>query len=113
MKDVAKLALAVIEGLVVLFLLGWAVQGNSFFMFKFFAPKYEQVRRETFEQTKSYRDGMTTELRNMQMDYAKATKEQKTAIRSIVLHRVNGIVESDLPYDIQQFVSELRKENLQ
>ena len=43
------LALALFMGL------GWVAQGNSFFMYKFFAPKQEQVRRETFEQSKAYR----------------------------------------------------------
>ena len=33
---------------------GWIATGNDFFLYKVFAPKYEQVRRETFEQTKSY-----------------------------------------------------------
>jgi hypothetical protein len=47
--------------------LTWIVQGNDFFMYKVFAPEYEKVRRQTFEETKSYRQGMTQELENMQV----------------------------------------------
>jgi hypothetical protein len=43
--------------------LTWVFQGNDFFLTRFFAPKYEQVRRETFENSKAYRDGMVQELR--------------------------------------------------
>ena len=41
---------------------GWLAQGNDFLLFQFFAPKYEAVRRETFEQSKAYNQGMIQEL---------------------------------------------------
>jgi hypothetical protein len=110
MKDVFGGIGALIGCILCIFALMWVVQGNSFFMYKFFAPKMEQVRRETFEQTKSYRDGMTTELRNMQMEYVRANKEQKEAMKSIILHRVNGIDENALPADVVSFINELRTE---
>ena len=56
----------IIAFFVLMFGLTWAVQGNDFFMYKVFAPKYEQVRRTTFEQSKAYNQGMVQELQNMQ-----------------------------------------------
>lgn len=41
----------VVVGFVGLFGLTWLVQGNDFFLYKTFAPKYADVQREVFEQT--------------------------------------------------------------
>ena len=64
-----KATAATIGILVALLALGWLFTGNDFFLFKVFAPKYEQVRRETFEQSKAYRQGAIQELQNMQFQY--------------------------------------------
>jgi hypothetical protein len=91
--------------------IGWAVQGNQFFMYKVFAPKEAAVQREVFEQSKSYNEGKLQELRKAQLDYAKAaTPEQKLAIGSYALHQVAGYDESRLPEDLKQFVQQLRVE---
>ena len=90
----------------------WVVQGNSFFLFKVFAPLYEQTRRETFEQSKAYRQGMIQEIQNMQFEYVQATPDQKVALRSIILHRVSDFPMDELPTDLRFFVETLRKEQL-
>lgn len=86
----------------------WAIQGNDFFMYKFFGPKYEQTRREIFEQSKAYNQGMIQELQSLQLDHAKGNVEQKAAIRSIVLHRYADFDDSKLPGDLRIFVSRMR-----
>jgi hypothetical protein len=103
-----KNILIVISLIICLFLSMWVIQGNDFFMYKFFAPKYEDVRREVFENTKSYREGMVQELRNMQFQYVKATPEHKQALASIILHRVADF--KDLPPDLELFINNLKKE---
>lgn len=47
-----KTVLAVIAAIVVLLGITWGLQGADFFLYKTFAPKYEAVRRDTFEQSK-------------------------------------------------------------
>jgi hypothetical protein len=90
----------------------WLAQGNDFFMLKVFAPKYEQVRRETFEQTKSYRQGMIQELQNMQFQYEEADKSHKDALASIILHRAADFPAEDMPTDLRRFIQSLKtKEN--
>lgn len=98
--------------LVLVFFLGltWIAEGNNFFLYKFFAPKMEQVRRETFEQTKSYRQGMIQELQNMQFEYEKADAEHKAALASIILHRAADFPEEDMPSDLWAFLQKLRHE---
>ena len=66
--------------------IGWLAQGNDFFMYKYFAPKYEGVRRQVFEQTKSYNQGMIQELQKMQFEYIQADTNQQAALVSIILH---------------------------
>lgn len=101
-------ALIVIGGLVGLFGLTWAVQGNHFFMYQIFAPKYEQVRRETFEQSKAYRQGNVQELQNMQLEWVKATAEQRDALGSVILQRTADFDPDAMPPDLRRFVAEVR-----
>lgn len=89
--------------------LTWIAQGNDFFLYRAFAPKYEQVRRETFEQTKSYRQGMIQELQNMQFQYEQADEAHKDALKSIILHRVADVPEDALTPSLNAFISELRR----
>lgn len=106
---------AVMIGVVALMLaLTWVVQGNEFFLYQYFAPKFEQVRRTTFEQTKSYNQGMIQELENMMFEYNKAgtTTEQQTTLAGIILHRAADYDENRLPANLREFVQKLRRERM-
>jgi hypothetical protein len=92
--------------------IGWVVQGNEFFMYKFFAPREEAVHRQTFEESKAYNDGMAQELSQMELDYVKGDKDQKAALRSVILHRIAGYDTSRLSPDLQGFVSGVRRDAL-
>lgn len=88
--------------------IGWLSAGNDFLMFRFFAPRQEAVRRETFEQSKAFNQGMVQELDAMFQEYAKAGPDQKAALRSIVLHRVADYPVDQLPDYLRAWVSSLR-----
>jgi hypothetical protein len=88
--------------------LTWVVQGNDFFLYKTFAPRYEAARRDVFEQSKAYNQGMIQELQNMQFQYVQADKEHKAALASIILHRVADYNSEMLPPDLASFISSLR-----
>lgn len=90
--------------------LTWVVQGNEFFLYKTFAPKYEDVRRETFEHSKAYNEGMVQELQNMQFEYVQAAPEHKDALASVILHRVADYDIQKLPDNLRRFVEDLRRE---
>ena len=94
--------------LIGLFGLGWLAQGNDFFLYKVFAPKVEGVRRQTFEQSKAYNQGVVQELDKQYQDYAKANKDEKEAIASIALHQVVDYPVSLLPDYLRTFVEKLR-----
>ena len=90
--------------------LTWLVQGNDFFLYKAFAPKYEQVRRETFEQTKSYNQGMVQDLQRMQFEYIKADSEHKEALATVILQVSADYPEDSMPPTLRQFVQQLKRE---
>jgi hypothetical protein len=102
----------IITFLVVVFGITWAVQGNNFFLTKFFAPKEEAVRYETFKQSAAYNDGMAQELESMQLDYIKANPEQKVALRSIIHRRYAAYDKTKMPPDLQTFFQTVEHDSL-
>lgn len=98
-------------GVLVLILgLTWVIQGNQFFILKVFAPAQEQVRRETFEQSKAYRQGMIQELQNMQFEWVKAEPGHKAALADIILRRAADFPEADMTPDLVTFIHQLKQE---
>lgn len=101
----------VVAVLAILIGIPWIFEGNDFFLYRYFGPKQEQVRRQVFEQTKSYNQGMIQELQNMEFDYKKEKDpEAKKALASIILHRAADYDESKLPPDLTQFIDQLKAE---
>jgi hypothetical protein len=103
MKEVGIGLLAIVA----LLALGWLFTGNDLAMQKVFSPAREQVRRETFEQSKAYRDGVIQEIRSMQFEYLKADEAHKAAMGAVIRHKLAGFPADALPSDLQQFVVEL------
>ncbi|WP_144106699.1 hypothetical protein [Paraburkholderia sp. BCC1886] len=68
-----------------------------------FAPKYEQVRRNTFTQSQEYNEGMLRQLYEMRRQYLSTTDpSSKAVLRDTFLHNVDGYP-NQLPPDLQQF----------
>jgi hypothetical protein len=86
----------------------WLVQGNHFFLYKAFAPRYEQVRRETFEESKAYRQGMVQEIQAMRFQYLQADENHRQALASVILHRVADFDEQAMPHDLRAFIYDLK-----
>ena len=105
-----KLTALIVASMLAVLGLSWVVMGNEFFLYKFFAPKQEQVRREVFEQTKSYRQGMIQELENMQFQYVQADDEHKKALKFMILHRAADFPQDDMPSDLRSFVQSLKSQ---
>ena len=89
----------------------WIAQGNSFFLYKFFAPKQAAVERQVFENTPSYQLGMVQELRNYQDQWVTATADQRKAIAAIALHEAQDIPNDQLPSDVQQWLNQIKGGN--
>jgi len=110
-----KIIGGVLVALVLLTGLGWFVQGNDFFMYKYFAPKQAAVERQVFEQTPSYVKGMVQELENMQVKYVQTDDpDAKATIAGTILHRASGfnLDDPDVSADLRGFIERLRRERL-
>ena len=99
--------LAIIGGVVGIGALTWGLAYHDLIFTSFFAPKYENVRRNTFEQSKSFRTGAVQELQNMQFEYIKAAPEHKKALADIIRHRATEIPIDAMPADLSAFVNTL------
>jgi hypothetical protein len=102
----------IVFAIVTLLGMTWLFQGNDFFVYQYFGPKYEQTRRTIFEQSKAYNQGMVQELQNMQFQYVQADTEHKDALADLILHRAADFDFNDprVPSDLRRFVSDLRAE---
>lgn len=109
MVDFFKLMLTFILILLALFIGGWLIEGNNFFLYQYFAPKTEQVRRETFEQSKAYNQGVSQDISNFQQQYIQADTSQKDALASLIIHRYADYDLSKLPPDQRLFIEKLRR----
>lgn len=87
---------------------GWLIRAHYLLSESIFAPREEAVRRQAFEESKAYNQGVAQELQSMQFEYIKATVEQKAALKSVILQRAAGYDVSRLPAETQQFLSSLK-----
>lgn len=102
-----KQVLSVVGGVVGVGALVWGLAYHDLIFTSFFAPKYENVRRKTFEQSKSFQTGAVQELQNMQFEYIKASPELKVALADIIRHRAAEVPADAMPTDLQSFISNL------
>jgi hypothetical protein len=100
--------LAVVGGVLTLGAVTWGVAYHDLIFTSFFAPKFENVRRNTFEQSKSFRTGAVQELENMRFEYIKAAPEHKLALKDIIIHRATEVPEDALPQDLYNFIQGLK-----
>lgn len=98
-----KPILAIVGGVALL----WGIAYHQLIFTAFFGPKFENVRRNTFEQSKSFQTGAVQELQNMQFEYIKASPEHKVALADIIRHRAAEVPADAMPTDLQSFISNL------
>ncbi len=75
-----KITGIVVAVLTVPFLIGLYSLG----MFKFFAPKSQNIKREIFENTKSYLHGVQQDLGKYYHEYQNADEDGKLAIKATI-----------------------------
>ncbi len=76
--------------------------------YSFFAPRIEQVRRNVFEQSQAYNEGMQRDMEEFMLDYMAPTAApgQKAAICAVARHRIEGYPNVDfLTSDVRSWLS--------
>lgn len=84
---------------VIMFSLGmdWIVQGNNFFLYKFFAPRQEDVRREVYTHTRSYRQGSIQRLNTLCTQLSVADTDHQPMIRDVISQEFADWDVADVP----------------
>lgn len=102
MKELG-IGISVLAGLLVL---GFVLNAVGLVNYQFFAPKYENARREVFENTKSYRDGSRRDFDNLYLAYKTAkSDDEKAAVLSIIRERASTAPEDVVPAEIKQLLN--------
>lgn len=103
-----KYVLAAFGGLIGLLALTWIFTGNDFFLYKYFAPKQENVRRQVFENTQSYTQGKIQNIDKECFDFHAAEGAQKKAFAAEIRNEATTIDLGKLPADEQACIAEAR-----
>lgn len=98
--------ICIVVGILVLM---WVFMGNNFFLYKVFAPMFEQTRREVFENTKSYQQGMVQDLSRIREEYIQAQPDNKPMLAQVYLFRLSDFDRSKLPPQLRLFTSQLER----
>ena len=103
-----KVVLFAFLGLVVIYALGFLATGGDLAIYRYWAPKQENAKREVFQNTQSYVQGKIQNLEQECFAYHKADGVQKDALAGEVRNEATTIDMNKLPSDEQSCVSEAR-----
>jgi cell division septal protein FtsQ len=91
-KFVLQIVAILAAVVVVIFVIGLLGLGWQ----KFFKPKYENVRREVFENTQSYVHGKIQDLAKYKVEYENAETSNREVIRQVIIVRFAEFDESKI-----------------
>jgi hypothetical protein len=75
----------------------------------FIGPKRQDVRRKIFKETRSYNEAKLQELLKYRKEYLMSKDEvEKSVLASTIRHAFAEYDESKLPYDLKQFLKEIK-----
>jgi len=78
-------------------------------MFKFFGPKKENIRREIFENTKSFTHGKIQDLAKFYQEYQKADPDGTETLRAVIQSEFSDFdAEKIQNYKLRQFLIKMR-----
>lgn len=102
--------LGTLGALMLILVVGFGLGMLNLESYEFFAPRYENARRQAFEQTRSFNAGMIQEFEDMRFQYQQADPTHRAALASIILHDAAGynLDDPDMPSDLRWFIKTLR-----
>ena len=98
-----------IGAILLIILLGLGLDYSGLMWESFIGPKREDVRREIFEQTKSFNQGMTMKLLDYRKQYMLAKDPaDKAAIAQVVSHMFSDYQLDNLDPELKAFLRECK-----
>ena len=89
----------------------WAVEGNSFFMYQYFAPKYANAQEQVFEKSQPHVVGQREYLTKLRYEYKTADADHKAALKELILETAASTDPATLPADLNEFIDSLKGDN--
>ena len=86
-NSISLIAIIAIAWIIIIVIIAFALPLLGLQWVKFFKPKYENVNRQVFEQTKSYTHGVIQDLAKYFDEYQKATLKDKQVIQNTIKFR--------------------------
>lgn len=105
----AAVLAAIIALVVVSTGLGWFSSANNLAKEKVFAPAHEKVRRDTYEQSRSYNAGTIQNIRDAQSNYITAPPDRRAGLGSVIIQQYADYPDESLPRDLRVFMVCLRE----
>jgi hypothetical protein len=88
----------------------WALTYHSVIYNSVFAPMFEQVRRNTYENSESYVRGTIQDLRKLQLSYLREKDPTvREALKATILQTVDGFNFNSLPSDLNSFIESIKQ----
>ena len=106
MKSLVAVISTIIISVILIFCLSWA----GIEWYRYFAPKQEDAKREVFEATKSYNQGMVQQLSRYRLQYLSTEDNTtKAAIKSTIQHQYADFDVNKLQGELKTFTQEMLK----
>jgi hypothetical protein len=99
----------VVLGFIVFIALVLALDYGGFLWGSVMMPKREALRREVFENTRSFNEAKLQQISKYKFEFDRAENEEsKRAVRSVVRNTFSDYSINDLPTELQYFIQECR-----
>jgi hypothetical protein len=104
-KETGRLSTLILVGFTIIAL---GISGICYGLYFVLWPANEQVRYNTFKQSQSYNDGMTTDLADLKRSYDAANPDQQAALRGVINARFASYDANRLPPELGSFLHSIR-----
>jgi hypothetical protein len=107
LKSLQFSATAALSALLILAIL----VGGGLYLYRWAAPRYEEVQRQTYEESRQHVEGTIEDLLRYRVKYQSAGSDHKKAIRQLVLRRARDLDRKEMPSQLRQWVDSLRTQS--
>lgn len=80
----------------------------NLYFYKFFAPKFQNIKREVFKGTRSYNEGKIQQLAKLKIEYETASEDSKQVLKTTIGHMFADYQAEDMPYQLKVFLTKMR-----
>jgi len=108
MKKGLIIGLVAVAGIAGVGMFAFGMETLSLKWKRYFAPQHENVKREVFEETKSYNEGKIQQLAKYKLEYERANTADRAALASTIQHMFADMNPDRLPPQLGAFLTKIR-----